>query len=51
VRTRWPNTGFVPVAWRGHDLGQPMPKHTDADGGADFWAPPRGYTVYVPATA
>jgi alpha-amylase len=48
VRTRWPNTGFWPVAWRGDDLGQPLPKQTGSDGGADFWAPPRGYVVYAP---
>jgi alpha-amylase len=48
VRTRWPNTGFWPVPWRGDDLGQPLPKQTGSDGGADFWAPPRGYVVYAP---
>jgi alpha-amylase len=48
VETRWPSTGFAPIAWRGHDLGQPLPKRTGADGRADFWAPPRGYAVYVP---
>ncbi len=30
VRTNRPNTNFSPVAWRGQDLGTPMPKHTDA---------------------
>lgn len=29
--------------------GQPEDKTTDAWGYADFWAPPRGYAVYVPA--
>jgi alpha-amylase len=48
VRTRWPNTAFWPIAWRGDDLGQPLPKQTGSDGGADFWAPPRGYVVYAP---
>ena len=48
VRTTWPNTSFSPVAWRGQDLGTPLPKHTGPDGAADFWAPPRGYAVYVP---
>ncbi len=48
VATNWRNTSFSPIAWRGHDLGQPDPKHTAADGGADFWAPPRGYAVYIP---
>jgi alpha-amylase len=48
VMTQWPNTNFSPVAWRGDDLGQPQAKRTGADGSADFWAPPRGYTVYIP---
>jgi len=48
VRTRWQNTAFSPVAWRGHDLGQPQSKRTGSDGSADFWAPPRGYAVYLP---
>jgi alpha-amylase len=48
VQTKWQNTDFSPAAWRGHDLGQPLPKHTGADGAADFWAPPRGYAVYLP---
>ena len=48
VRTNWGNTSFSPVAWHGRDLGTPLPKHTGEDGGADFWAPPRGYAVYVP---
>jgi alpha-amylase len=49
VQTRWPNTLFRPAAWRGHDNTDiPEPKTTTADGSADFWAPPRGYTVYLP---
>jgi alpha-amylase len=48
VRTRWSNTAFSPVAWRGEDLGQPLPKQTGTDGVADFWALPRGYVVYAP---
>ena len=48
VRTNRPNTSFSPVAWRGQDLGTPSPKHTAPNGAADFWAPPRGYAVYVP---
>jgi len=48
VRTQWQNTTFSPAAWRGHDLGAPMQKHTGSDGNGDFWAPPRGYVVYVP---
>jgi alpha-amylase len=49
VQTQWQHTRLVPVAWRGaDDLGVPMEKQTEATGWADFWAPPRGYAVYVP---
>lgn len=49
VQTHWPNTKFQPVAWRGHDNTDiPAPQITAADGSADFPAPPRGYTVYLP---
>src|SRR5215469_10777285 len=48
VRTQWQNTNLTPVAWRGHDLGQPVTKRTGPDGSADFWAPPRGYAIYIP---
>jgi hypothetical protein len=41
-QTRRQNTGFAPVARRGHDLGQPLPKRNGADGREDFWEPPRG---------
>ena len=51
VQTRWPNTRFVAAAWRGKDdTGVPQDKITSGDGRADFWAPPRGYAVYVPAS-
>ena len=50
VQTRWINTNFAPVAWRGRDdLGQPEAKRTDTNGRGDFWAPPRGYAIYAPA--
>lgn len=49
VTTNWRSTRFSPVAWRGRDdLGVPAEKWTGADGTSDFWAPPRGYAVYVP---
>ena len=49
VQTQWKNTRFVPMAWRGsNDLAAPSEKRTQEDGWADFWAPPRGYAVYVP---
>jgi alpha-amylase len=49
VGTRWLNTRFTPVAWRGRgDAGTPSDKQTNQSGWADFWAPPRGYVVYAP---
>jgi len=50
VKSQWPDTKFSPLAWRGHDNADvPEDKWTDGSGNADFWAPPRGYTVYVPS--
>ena len=46
--TRWHNTKFTPAAWYGSSTGKPIDKTTDDAGTADFWAPPRGYVVYVP---
>jgi alpha-amylase len=49
VETQWKNTSFKPVAWHGNsDAGIPQDKWTNDSGTADFWAPPRGYVVYVP---
>lgn len=49
VTTRWKNTKFVPAAWRGNgDLSVPWDQWTREDGGGEFYAPPRGYAVYVP---
>jgi alpha-amylase len=49
VRTLWRDTRFIAAAWRGRDdVGIPEEKGTNSDGLADFWAPPRGYTVYLP---
>ena len=49
IHTTRPNTRFVPVAWRGkHDLNPPAETYTHNEGHGHFWAPPRGYTVYVP---
>jgi alpha-amylase len=48
VKTQWTNTRFVPVAWDGHDEAHPDERTTDADGNAEFPAPPRGYCIYVP---
>jgi len=50
VTTHWANTRFKPVAWYGTDsTNSPIEKFTDEYAGAEFWAPPRGYVVYVPA--
>lgn len=50
VGTIWPNTRFAPLAWRGHENADiPADKWTDLNGWSDFWAPPRGYAVYVPS--
>jgi alpha-amylase len=52
VKTQWPNQKFRPMAWDGHGLygavAHPDERTTDADGNAEFPAPPRGYAVYVP---
>lgn len=48
VRTVFGETRFTPGAWSGRDSGVPDVKFSDADGACDFWAPPRGYTVYLP---
>ncbi len=49
VETQWNNTRFVPVAWRGReDAGTPREQMTQGNGWGQFYAPPRGYAVYVP---
>lgn len=48
VKTQWKNTKFRPVAWDGHDAAHPDERTTDAEGNAEFPAPPRGYAVYIP---
>lgn len=49
VKTAWPNHHLVPAAWRGFDPGAPQPERTNDEGMADVWAPPRGYSIYLPA--
>jgi alpha-amylase len=50
VQTQWLNTSFEPLAWGGKDNSDiPRSKQTDEFGISDFWAPPRGYAVYVPS--
>ena len=48
VKTKWANQRFAPIAWDGHDEAHPDERTTDADGNAEFPAPPRGYCVYAP---
>ncbi len=49
VLTQWTGTRFVPAAWYGRgDAGVPQEQWTRADGWGEFYAPPRGYAVYVP---
>ncbi len=49
VYTRWNNTKFVAYAWWGkNDNNIPQDVNTDDQGSAEFWAPPRGYVVYIP---
>ncbi len=52
VQTKWKNTKFTPAAWASHDNVQPPEeKWTQENGLGEFYAPPRGYTVYIPQTA
>jgi alpha-amylase len=49
VRTKWNSTRFIPAAWRGRDdVSIPGEQWTRDDGWGEFYAPPRGYVVYVP---
>jgi len=49
VQTQWKNRSFDTGAWwSSSTTDAPQQKQTNADGWSDFWAPPRGYTVYVP---
>jgi alpha-amylase len=51
VHTRWRNTTLEPVAYREHADGAPQTVVTDSAGGGEFWAAPRGFSVYVPRPA
>ncbi len=49
VQTNRSNTLYEPIAWRGRaNMDTPIDSRSADDGRAQFWAPPRGYTVYVP---
>jgi alpha-amylase len=48
VQAKWSAAKFIPVAWYSRfDAGVPEPKQSDENGYSEFWAPPRGYAVYV----
>jgi alpha-amylase len=49
IDTSRTNTAYRPVAWSGRDGSAPEPTATAADGRGQFFAPPRGYTVYAPS--
>jgi alpha-amylase len=51
VQTRWRNTSFKPIAWSENADGAPKNQTTDGSGRGEFWAPPRGYAVYIPEEA
>lgn len=49
VQTQWANQSFVVAAWwGGNNIDPPQDKQTNASAQGDFWAPARGYAVYVP---
>lgn len=50
ITTKWKNTKLSPAAWGTNISGikEPMEKWTRDDGWGEFYAPPRGYAVYVP---
>jgi alpha-amylase len=49
VKTQWPLKQFIPLAWNGRNTNTaPINKWSDENGACDFWAPPRGYAVYIP---
>lgn len=48
VEARWRNASFQPAAWWSKsDLNRPGNQSTGPDGRGQFFAPPRGFTVYV----
>ena len=50
VNTNQANTKYKAIAWGGkNDNGKPLDQWTNENSYAGFWAPPRGYAVYVNA--
>jgi alpha-amylase len=50
VNTKWQNVKLTPKAWGTNipNIEAPIEKWTQSDGSGEFYAPPRGYAVYVP---
>ncbi len=50
VKTKWKNVKFKAVTWGSHqnNVEAPIEKWTQPDGRGEFYAPPRGYAVYIP---
>lgn len=49
VTTQWANKEFITLAWNGRNItASPENKWTNENAVSDFWAPPRGYAVYIP---
>lgn len=49
VNTQWSDVLFEPKAWRGKDNADiPMVIKVDEWKSGEFWAPPKGYAVYIP---
>ena len=48
INTQWANASFRPVTWWGkNDISRPADQFTNSDGRGQFFAPARGYAVYV----
>jgi alpha-amylase len=53
VKTKWKSIKFNPLAWGTNksNVQAPAEKWTQDNGYGEFYAPPRGYAIYVPQTA
>ncbi|MCX7710825.1 MAG: DUF1939 domain-containing protein [Clostridia bacterium] len=48
VKTQWSSTRMKCESWWGRDLNKPEDKLANDEGFVDFYAPPRGFAVYIP---
>jgi alpha-amylase len=50
VHTEWKNTKLSPAAWgtNTNNIQAPLEQWTQANGWGEFYAPPRGYAIYIP---